>query len=51
VASIEGHAWPGNARTGECIKRAVIMAEGNQITAADVGFALAPTSLALSLRR
>jgi len=40
VTSIETHAWPGNVRELEnCIKRAVIMAEGNQITAADVGFA------------
>ena len=40
VAAIEAHAWPGNVRELEnCIKRAVIMAEGNQITAADVGFA------------
>ena len=39
VASIEAHAWPGNVRELEnCIKRAVIMAEGNQITALDVGF-------------
>jgi two-component system NtrC family response regulator len=39
VASIESHGWPGNVRELEnCIKRAVIMAEGNQITAADVGF-------------
>ena len=39
VAAIEAHAWPGNVRELEnCIKRAVIMAEGNQITALDVGF-------------
>ena len=38
VASIEAHTWPGNVRELEnCIKRAVIMADGNQITAADVG--------------
>lgn len=38
VAAIEGHAWPGNVRELEnCIKRAVIMAESNQITAADIG--------------
>ncbi|MCM8596596.1 PEP-CTERM-box response regulator transcription factor [Accumulibacter sp.] len=35
---IETHAWPGNVRELEnCIKRSVIMAEGNQITAADIG--------------
>ena len=39
VAAIEAHPWPGNVRELEnCIKRAVIMADGNQITAADVGF-------------
>ncbi len=38
MAAIEAHAWPGNVRELEnCIKRAVIMADGNQITAADVG--------------
>ncbi len=38
VAAIEAHAWPGNVRELEnCIKRAVIMAESNQITAADIG--------------
>ena len=40
VASIEAHPWPGNVRELEnCIKRAVIMSEGSQITAADVGLA------------
>jgi two-component system NtrC family response regulator len=35
---IEAHAWPGNVRELEnCIKRAVIMADGNQITADDIG--------------
>ena len=39
VAAIEAHPWPGNVRELEnCIKRAVIMADGNQITAADLGF-------------
>ncbi|MBA3506084.1 MAG: PEP-CTERM-box response regulator transcription factor [Betaproteobacteria bacterium] len=38
VAAIEAHAWPGNVRELEnCIKRAVIMAESNQLTAADLG--------------
>jgi two-component system NtrC family response regulator len=38
VAAIEAHAWPGNVRELEnCVRRAVIMADGNQITAADVG--------------
>jgi len=38
LRAIEAHTWPGNVRELEnCIKRAVIMADGNQITIADVG--------------
>lgn len=38
LRAIEAHAWPGNVRELEnCIKRAVIMADGNQITLDDVG--------------
>ena len=38
VRAIELHLWPGNVRElSSCIKRAVIMAEGNQITLRDVG--------------
>ncbi|MBL8398741.1 MAG: PEP-CTERM-box response regulator transcription factor [Candidatus Accumulibacter sp.] len=38
LKAIESHSWPGNVRELEnYIKRAVIMAEGNQITADDVG--------------
>lgn len=38
IASISAHAWPGNVRELEnCIKRAVIMADGNTLTAADIG--------------
>ena len=38
VRAIESHPWPGNVRELEnCIKRAVIMAEGNQITTDDLG--------------
>ncbi|MGK2953084.1 MAG: PEP-CTERM-box response regulator transcription factor [Thiobacillus sp.] len=37
-ASLEAHAWPGNVREMEnLIKRAAIMAEGSQITTADLG--------------
>ncbi|HEX2829521.1 MAG TPA: PEP-CTERM-box response regulator transcription factor [Burkholderiales bacterium] len=37
--AIAAHAWPGNVRELEnCVKRAVIMSEGRQITAADLGF-------------
>jgi two-component system NtrC family response regulator len=42
VAAIEAHPWPGNVRELEnCLKRAVIMADGNQIGAADLGLATA----------
>jgi len=38
LRAIEAHSWPGNVRELEnCIKRAVIMADGNQITIDDVG--------------
>jgi two-component system NtrC family response regulator len=38
LAMIENHSWPGNVREMEnCIKRAVIMADGAQITAEDLG--------------
>jgi two-component system NtrC family response regulator len=38
IAAIEAHPWPGNVRELEnCIKRAVIMAEGAAIGAADLG--------------
>jgi two-component system NtrC family response regulator len=38
MAAIEGYAWPGNVREMEnCLKRAVIMADGNTIVADDLG--------------
>jgi len=38
LRAVEGHKWPGNIRELEnCIKRAVIMADGNQITQHDIG--------------
>ena len=38
LAAIESHPWPGNVREMEnCIKRAVIMADGPMITAEDLG--------------
>jgi two-component system NtrC family response regulator len=38
VHAIEAHPWPGNVRELEnCIKRAVIMADGGQITRDDLG--------------
>jgi two-component system NtrC family response regulator len=39
--AIEAYAWPGNVREIEnYIKRAVIMAEGTQVSAADLGLAV-----------
>ena len=44
LALIENHTWPGNVREMEnCIKRAVIMADGSQITAEDLGLSLEAT--------
>ncbi len=41
VRAIELHKWPGNIRELEnCIKRATIMADGNQISRDDVGLEL-----------
>ncbi len=38
LAAVEGHPWPGNVRELEnCIKRAVIMADGAALTPADLG--------------
>jgi len=38
IRAIESHLWPGNVRELEnCIKRAVIMADGLQITRDDIG--------------
>ena len=38
VRAIELHPWPGNIRELEnCIKRATIMADGSQISSADIG--------------
>ncbi len=40
IDAIESHAWPGNVRELEnVIKRAVIMADGPTISAADIGIA------------
>ena len=38
VRSVENHLWPGNIRElVNCVRRATIMAEGNQITNEDMG--------------
>ena len=50
VKAIEQHPWPGNIRELEnCIKRAVIMADGNQITREDVGLKPGADALDTSL--
>ena len=42
IAAIEAHRWPGNVRQLQnCTKRAVIMAEGGTLGAADFGLAAA----------
>jgi two-component system NtrC family response regulator len=54
VAAIEAYGWPGNVRELEnCIKRAVIMADANHITAADIGLDLPAGEdlIALNLRQ
>lgn len=38
VKSVSAHSWPGNVRELEnCIKRAVIMADGDHLTSQDIG--------------
>lgn len=44
LAAIENHTWPGNIREMEnCIKRAVIMADGSQISVDDLGLKVSDT--------
>lgn len=52
ISAIETHRWPGNVRELEnCIKRAVIMADGSRISADDLGLASAEEDLdALNIR-
>jgi two-component system NtrC family response regulator len=52
LAQIESHDWPGNVRELENkIKRAVVLADGNQITAEDLGFNSDNEPLSLNLRK
>lgn len=53
LSAIEAHQWPGNVRELEnCIKRAVVMADGNRISADDLGFGAVDEDLAmLNLRQ
>jgi two-component system NtrC family response regulator len=52
VDAIEAHPWPGNVRELEnCIKRAVIMADGTVISAADAGLQVEAKESMLNLRQ
>lgn len=51
IAAIEAHSWPGNVRELENkLKRAVIMAEGNRVTAEELELAPGATGASLNLR-
>ncbi len=51
LSAIESYSWPGNVREMENkLKRAVIMAEGNQITAEDLELVFESKSMPLNLR-
>jgi two-component system, NtrC family, response regulator len=52
MAAISTHPWPGNVRELEnCIKRAVIMAEGSSVTAEDLGLESDVEAPILNLRQ
>lgn len=52
LAAIEMHPWPGNVREMEnCVKRAVIMADGPQITAQDLGLSAGVEDGPINLRQ
>jgi len=51
AAAIEAHTWPGNVRQLQnCVKRAVIMTDGEVLRAADFGLAARPDEPPLTLR-
>ncbi|MDT8363159.1 MAG: PEP-CTERM-box response regulator transcription factor [Nitrosomonas sp.] len=50
--AIDSHQWPGNVREIEnCVKRAVVMAQDNQITADDLGLRSASKPIELATLR
>jgi two-component system, NtrC family, response regulator len=52
IDAIEAHPWSGNVRELEnCIKRAVIMADGTLIGSAELGISDAPQTRVLNLRQ
>lgn len=52
LVAIEAHRWPGNVREMEnCIKRAVIMTDGQTIGADDLGLSVAEEDEPLNLRQ
>jgi two-component system, NtrC family, response regulator len=50
--AIANHRWPGNVRELEnCVKRAVIMADGNSVSADDLGISLVEETQVFNLRQ
>jgi two-component system, NtrC family, response regulator len=50
--AIASHKWPGNVRELEnCVKRAVIMADGNSVSAEDLGISTADEAQMFNLRQ
>jgi two-component system, NtrC family, response regulator len=50
--AIANHKWPGNVRELEnCVKRAVIMADGNSVSAEDLGISTADEAQMFNLRQ
>jgi two-component system NtrC family response regulator len=51
LRALNRHNWPGNIRELEnCVKRAVIMAEGKRLTAQDLELAAAPSANSTTLK-